>query len=86
MHFQSCFKSPFLFLAVCDFSVTKERASAITYSDPISDYYHAIFIKNPAETFNYTAYIEPLSYLSWIFIFFGCILAPFILYLTLRYF
>jgi hypothetical protein len=45
-----------------------------------------LFIKNPAGTFNYMAYIEPLNYLSWFFIFFGCILAPLILYWTLRYF
>jgi hypothetical protein len=66
--------------------MTKERALAITYSDPIAYYYCGLFIKNPAGTLNYAAYIEPLNYASWLVVLVGCLLAPLILYCTSRYF
>ena len=47
-------------------------------------YYHTLFVKNPSETFNYLAYIEPISYLSWAFIILFCALVPPVLCLTAR--
>ena len=52
--------------AATDFTVTQERSVVMTFANPITQIYHAIFIQNPAETYNFMAYIEPLHYMSWV--------------------
>ena len=62
--------------APTDFTVTLARSEVITFLTPIVQYYHVLFIKNPTETYNYMAYIEPLHWLAWlviiIFVLFAC--------------
>ena len=61
-----------------------ERSLYISYSQSLQTYYDTLFIKNPSETFNYKAFIEPLHYLSWAFIALFCTLTPPILCLTTK--
>ena len=56
-------------MAITPFTVTYERSAVMTFTTPLTQIYHSLFIKNPAETFNYLAYIEPMHWLSWVGIF-----------------
>lgn len=53
-------------MAPTDFTVTMERSAVMTFANPITQIYHSLFIKNPTETYNYTAYTEPMHWLSWV--------------------
>ena len=37
----------------------------MTFAEPLTSIYHSVFIKNPADSPSYTAYIEPLHRNSW---------------------
>ena len=72
-------------IAATLFAVTKERSTVITFTDTISESYHSLFIKNPAETFNLMAYIDPMHWLTWIGLFVLLATVPPLLYLAVRY-
>ena len=65
-------------------TVTLERSAVMTFSTPLTQVYFSLFIKNPADTFNYMAYIEPMHWLSWISILILIFFVPPILFLTTR--
>ena len=71
-------------IAATDFTVTQERSAVMTFASPITQIYHSLFIKNPTETFNYMAYIEPLHYLSWVFVGVFCTVTPPAIFLTAK--
>ena len=71
-------------IAPTDFTVTLERSVVMTFATPITQIYHALFIKNPAETFNYMAYIEPMHWLSWVGILILIVVVPPLLFMTTR--
>ena len=71
-------------IATTDFTITHERSMVMTFATPITQIYHALFIKNPAETFNYMAYIEPMDWLSWVGIFVMIVTVPPLLFMTAR--
>ena len=62
-----------------------ERSKVMTFSAPLDDYYHSLFIKSPAESYNFTAYTQPLQWLVWITLLIFIALAPPFLYFTTRY-
>ena len=72
-------------IAATLFAVTKERSTVISFTDTISESYHSLFIKNPAETFNLMAYIDPMHWLTWIGLFVLLATVPPLLYLAVRY-
>ena len=72
-------------IAATDFTVTRARSDVITFAQPITQIYHSLFIQNPSGTFNYMAYIEPLHYLSWVFVGVFCIVTPPAIFLTAQY-
>ena len=45
---------------------TQSRAESVSFSLPLNYASQSIFIKNPANVYNYLAYLEPLTYWSWI--------------------
>ena len=71
-------------IAATDFTVTQERSAVMTFASPITQIYHSLFIKNPTETFNYMAYIEPMHWLAWVGIFVLIRLLPPLLFMTTR--
>ena len=71
-------------IATTDFTVTHERSAVMTFATPITQIYHALFIKNPAEKFNYMAYVEPMHWLSWVGIFVLILTLPPLLFMTTR--
>ena len=66
--------------AIADFTVTRARSEAMTFGHPLTIVYDSLFIKNPAVTLNYFAYMEPLKVASWIFIGLFCLFASTILF------
>ena len=72
-------------IAATLFAVTEERSTVMTFTNTISESYHSLFIKNPAETFNLMAYIEPMHWLTWIGLFVLLATVPPLLYLAVRY-
>ena len=71
-------------IATTAFSVTKSRSTVITFASPITEIYHTLFIKNPAETLNFMAYIEPMHWLAWVGMFVLLATVPPLLYLAVR--
>ena len=59
---------------------TAERQDAADFTMPLVFGYKSVFIKNPANVYNFTAYLEPLTYLSWALIGVFFLLVPFALY------
>ena len=71
-------------IATTAFTVTHERSAVMTFATPLTQVYYSLFIKNPADTFNYMAYIEPMHWMSWISILILIFFVPPILFLTTR--
>ena len=66
------------------FTITQERSIAITFAQPIMEVYNSLFIKNPPETFNNMAYIEPMHWLAWVGMLVLLATVPPLLYLAVR--
>ena len=71
-------------IGVTTFAVTQERSTVITFASPLFEVYYALFIKNPAETFNIMAYIEPMQWLAWVGMLVLLATVPPLLYLAVR--
>ena len=56
----------------------------ITFISPINKIFHALFIKNPSETYNYAAYTEPMHWLAWVGLLVFIAVVPPILFITAR--
>ena len=73
-----------IFSAPTEFTVTLARSQVISFLIPFTEYYHALFIKNPNESYNYMAYIEPLNWLAWLMILVFVIFAPTLMWIAAR--
>ena len=71
-------------IAATPFAVSQQRNTVISFASPIYDVYWSLFIKNPAEIFNSMAYIEPMHWLAWTFMFVFLATLPPLLYLPIR--
>ena len=71
-------------IATTDFTVTEERSTVMTFAVPITEIYHTLFIKNPAEKFNLLAYIEPMHLFAWVGLFVLLSTVPPLLFLAIR--
>lgn len=71
-------------IAATDFTITHERSAVMTFGEPITQIYHKLYIKNPSGRPNYTAYLEPFHYLSWIGLVCMIIATPPLIYLAVR--
>ena len=56
------------FSGVAALSLSEARIQAVSFSLPITEYHFELYIKNPANSINYKAYIEPLDSKLWILI------------------
>ena len=66
-------------IGTCDLTITQLRSLAVDFNMAISESHQKIFVSNPEESLNWTAFIEPLTYASWATVIaFLCIL-PFFL-------
>jgi hypothetical protein len=73
------------FKAPSDFTATKARSEVISFSTPITMFYHSVFIKNPVDSYNIIAYIEPFRPLSWFGLFWFILISSVFLYTSSRY-
>ncbi len=62
-------------IAPVQFSTTKSRAQAIDFLVPVTESYQKLFLVNPADSLNWQAYWQPLTWKSWL------VLALFIIFL-----
>ena len=56
----------------------------MTFSTPLGEIYHAIFVQNPAKAYNFEAYTSELSNVAWSVIVLWIILTPPILFAVAR--
>ena len=59
---------------------TQSRAESVSFSTALNYGSQSIYIKNPANVYNYLAYLEPLTYWSWISILIMLIAFAFIIH------
>ena len=52
-------------LSPISFTRTKIRSDVVDFALPITTFHHRFFIQNPSSTFNWWAYIEPLTLTVW---------------------
>ena len=72
-------------IAVTDLTYTVPRTAVLTFVTPLELSYHTLFIKNPSESYNFLAYVDPLQWMSWTFIGVYVLIIPLFLGLTTRY-
>ena len=48
------------------FILSKERSQAVDYLPPLMQSYQQFFIRNPAEQYDFEAYILPMKWRAWI--------------------
>ena len=73
------------FSAPTDLTATHARNMVISFISPINKIYHSLFIKNPSESYNFTAYTEPINWLAWLVLLVFIASVPPILYIASRY-
>ena len=72
--------------AIAPFGVSIARSKVVTFSETIEmSPGSALFVKNPLGTFNFKAYFDPLTFMSWIFVGLFCILTPISIFATSRF-
>ena len=60
---------------------TDEREEDASFGLPLKFSYCSLFIKNPAGVYNYTAYLEPVTYLAWGFILLFLLIVPLFIFM-----
>ena len=73
------------FVATTSLFQTRAREEAASFSLPLEYGFQSVFIKNPANVYNYTAYLEPLTYWSWLSIMIFLLVFPILLYVVSRW-
>ena len=68
------------FIATTSLFQTRAREQSASFSLPLEYGFQSVFIKNPANVYNYTAYLEPLTNMSWICILVFLFLLPVLVY------
>ena len=63
-------------VAPAEFTVTALRSEVVDFLLPITESHQRIFVKNPAESPNWLAYLEPLSWMAWGVIFLFIAILP----------
>ena len=72
------------FLATGSLSITISRTEVVSFLVPLDVVSHRLFIKNPSHVYNYTAYLEPLTFWSWVSIGIFLLIAPILLFIMAR--
>ena len=75
----------FFYTAVSPLAENLERSEVISFSIPIYQARTELFLKNPNDALKFSTYVEPLTWIAWIFIGLFVITMSFFLYATTRY-
>ena len=57
----------------------------MSFAQPITQIYHSLFIKNPTGNLNYTAFIDPFYWTTWLFLIIFIMLTSPFLYFGAKY-
>ena len=66
-------------IAPADLTITKERSTVVDFLPSLSESYHHLFLKNPADESNWKVYVEPLTPLCWLGISLFIVIIPLII-------
>ena len=72
-------------IAPADFTITMERSRVVDYLPGLTSSYQMLFIKNPAETMNWKAYIEPFARETWLAILAFIFVVPIVIFGMISY-
>ena len=72
----------FYLLAPASFFQTQLRSKYLSFSVVLQEVIYRVFIKNPKNSFNYSVYLKPLTYLSWFCVIIFLVLVPITIYMT----
>ena len=75
----------FIPAAVTVLTITEARSSVMSFSNPIDDIFHSVFIQNPIDVYNYDAYTSPLADEAWLMFLIWALVTPPILYILARW-
>ena len=78
MNFLFCFKAP------ASMHQTIEREIACDWTIPLVINHKSILIKNPTGRYNITAYLEPMTFLSWLMVVIFLATVPGLLYIIAK--
>ena len=70
--------------APCDLVMTHERSDGLDFMLPYNTGFDSFYIKNPIDSYNFTAYLEPLHLYTWIVVAIWCMVMPLIFYLLYK--
>ena len=70
-------------MSASGFIMKQSRSTAVDYLPTLMIAYTQIFIKNPAESYDWLAYTKPLTMESWITVVIFFVVAPFIMLPTM---
>jgi hypothetical protein len=56
----------YFYIVSAAMAITYERSQVISFLRPITTTYYELFIKNPHDSYNYWAFVEPLKMTAWI--------------------
>ena len=74
-----------IYIATTSLYHTRAREEDTSFSLPLQFGLQSVFIKNPANIYNYKAYLEPLTYWSWLCIMIFLLVFPILLYVVSRW-
>ena len=66
-------------MGVTAFNWSPSRSTAVDYLPPFMVTYQQMFIRNPAEQFDWEAYSLPLQWDAWLVAIIFCFLLPFVM-------
>ena len=81
----SIYNNLYLITAATSLIQSVSRTQAASWPVPLVFSYQAIFIKNPANVYNYAAYLEPMLHLTWVIVIVFLIFIPPCLYWVFAY-
>ena len=70
------------FIATTSLFQTREREEDASFGLPLKFSSQSIFIKNPANVYNYAAYLEPVTNMGWVLILVFFILVPIFIHMV----
>ena len=72
-------------IAPADLTITKARSTVVDYLPGMSSSYQQLFIRNPMDSLNWMAYLEPFTFRGWVSIILFVIVVPVIVAVIILY-
>lgn len=66
-------------MGACAFLMSQSRATVVDFLPALMEVYQQMYIRNPAEQYDWEAYQLPLQWDSWLVTIIFCLLLPFVM-------